>query len=290
MPSIFHKVERSWRLIKASTAVLNSDGELLVLPIISGAISLALGGGMVALAMSDGTFEALRNGQSLDALNSFYIWLFAFYLVQYFVIVFFNTALVGAALERLDGGDPTIRSSLALATRRLPQVLGYAIVSATVGVLLRMLAERFGLIGKIIGAGAAIAWAVTTFLVVPVIAAEGRGPLSAIERSTELLGKTWGENLIGNAGISLILGVIAAVVAFAGLGGATVLIENGNETIGLPLFAAAFMAFVAVIVFSAALSAVYAASVYYYAVVGEPPAGFDRDLIRGAFARKAGNA
>ena len=186
MPSIFHKVARSWRLIKASTAVLNSDGELLVLPVLSGAISLALGGGMVALAMSDGTFEALRNGQSLDALNSFYIWLFAFYLVQYFVIVFFNTALVGAALERLDGGDPTIRSSLALATRRLPQVLGYAIVSATVGVLLRMLAERFGLIGKIIGAGAAIAWAVTTFLVVPVIAAEGRGPLGVIERSTEL--------------------------------------------------------------------------------------------------------
>jgi len=240
---------------------------------------------MVALAMSDGTFEALQNGQSLEALNSFYVWLFAFYLVQYFVIIFFNTALVGAALERLDGGDPTIRSSLALATRRLPQVLGYAIVSATVGVLLRMIAERFGLIGKIIGAGAALAWAVTTFLVVPVIAAEGRGPLSAIERSTELLGKTWGENLIGNAGISLILGIIAAVVAFAGLGGATMLIENGNETIGLPLFAAAFMAFVAVMVFSAALSAVYAASVYYYAVVGEPPAGFDRDLIRGAFAR-----
>ena len=285
MPSLFHKVARSWRLIKASTAVLNSDGELLVLPIISGAISLALGGGMVALAMSDGTFEALQNGQSLEALNSFYVWLFAFYLVQYFVIIFFNTALVGAALERLDGGDPTIRSSLALATRRLPQVLGYAIVSATVGVLLRMIAERFGLIGKIIGAGAALAWAVTTFLVVPVIAAEGRGPLSAIERSTELLGKTWGENLIGNAGISLILGIIAAVVAFAGLGGATMLIENGNETIGLPLFAAAFVAFIAVMVFSAALSAVYAASVYYYAVVGEPPAGFDRDLIRGAFAR-----
>lgn len=288
MPSIFHRVARSWRLIKASTAVLNSDGELLVLPLLSGALTLALGGGMVWLAVNDGTFEALQNGESLEALNSFYVWLFAFYFVQYFVIVFFNTALVGAALERLDGGDPTIRSSLALACRRLPQILGYAIVSATVGVVLRMLAERFGLIGKIIGAGASIAWAISTFLVVPVIAAEGSGPLSAIERSTELLGKTWGENLIGNAGISLILGVVAALVAFAGIGGATVLIEAGDEAIGLPLFAAAFLAFIAVIIFSAALSAVYAASVYYYAVVGEPPAGFDHDLIRGAFTRRPG--
>jgi hypothetical protein len=123
---------------------------------------------------------------------------------------------------------------------------------------------------------------------VPVIAAEGRGPLAAIERSTELLGTTWGENLIGNAGISLILGVIAAVIAFAGLGGATLLIERGNETVGFPLFAAAFIVFMGVMVFSAALSAVYAASVYYYAVVGEPPAGFDRDLIRTAFERKPG--
>ncbi len=40
--------------------------------------------------------------------------------------------------------------------------------------------------------------------------------------------------------------------------------------------------------FGAALQAVYSAAVYYYAVIGEPPAGFDRDLIRGSFAPKPG--
>ena len=31
---------------------------------------------------------------------------------------------------------------------------------------------------------------------------------------------------------------------------------------------------------------VYAAAVYYYAVVGDPPEGFDKHLIRDAFSRK----
>lgn len=166
-------------------------------------------------------------------------------------------------------------------------ILGYALASATVGVVLRFIAERLGLVGRLVGAGLAIAWSITTFLVVPVIAAEGLGPARAIERSAELLGRTWGENLIGNAGISLVLGTISAVVAFFGMGGAMLLIERGDDAVGLPLFAAAFFVFLGIVVFSSALSAVYAAAVYYYAVVGQPPAGFDRDQMRSAFARRS---
>ena len=276
---------RSWRLIKASTAVLNSDGELLALPLLSGLFTLALCGSLVALAMSNGTFEAFRHGETGAALDGFYLWLFGFYLVQYFVIIFFNTALVNAALQRLDGGDPTIASALGLAFRRIVPIFGYAILSATVGMLLRVIAERLGVIGRIISFGADLAWTVTTFLVVPIIAAEGLGPISAVERSTELLGKSWGENLIGNAGISLIFAFFGGLVAF-GLAGAMILIEHSDETIGLPLFAAAFVLLTGVVVFAAALSAVYAAAVYYYAVVGQPPDGFDRDLVRGAFASR----
>lgn len=287
MPSFIDRIERSWRLVKASAAVLRSDSELLVLPVISGAISLLLAGGMVALAMHDGIFDALKDDpQSLAALDLFYLWLFLFYVLQYIVIVFFNTALVAGALERLDGRDPTLGSALSFASQRIIQIVGYAVVAATVGIILRMLSERFGFLGKLLGAGASLAWAVTTFLVVPVIAAEGRGPFSAIGRSTELLRKTWGENIIGNAGISLVLGIVAAVIAFFGIGGATFLIERGNDVFGFPMFGVAVLALVVLTVFSAALSAVFAASVYYYAVVGEPPKGFDRALIQDAFARK----
>ena len=45
--------------------------------------------------MLDGTFTAMRESQSV----AFYAWLFCWYVVQYFVVIFFNTALVGAALK-----------------------------------------------------------------------------------------------------------------------------------------------------------------------------------------------
>ncbi len=119
---------------------------------------------------------ALQQQGAHELPGSFYAVLFVFYVVQYFVIIFFNTALVGAAIERLEGGDPTVASALTLARSRIGAILGYAVISATVGLLLRMIAERLGIIGRFIEAGAGLAWTVTTFLVVPVLAAEGVGP------------------------------------------------------------------------------------------------------------------
>ena len=42
------------------------------------------------------------------------------------------------------------------------------------------------------------------------------------------------------------------------------------------------------ILVSAALTGIYSAVVYRYAVDGRPPQGFDADLIEGAFKRKGG--
>lgn len=283
MADFIERAARSWRLIKASTAVLKDDGELLLLPILSGSATLAVGAAFVWQAMNDGTLDPARQDQT--ALTaSLYAWLFAFYLVQYFIIIFFNTALVGAALDRLDGRDPTVRSALALAVRRVGPIFGYALASATVGLLLRFIGERFGFIGRLIGAGAGLAWTVMTFLVVPVLAAEGIGPVEAVTRSTGLLRKTWGENIVGSAGISLVMGFFAFVVGLVFFG--AIRLMPINEPAGLALMTACALAFVAIMAFGAALSAVYSAAVYYYAVVGEPPAGFDRDLVRGAFGSK----
>lgn len=284
MADFFSRVGRSWRLIKASAAVIQDDGELLLLPILSGAATLAVVGGFIWQAMSDGTFESLRQGQPTALSASLYVWLFAFYLVQYFVIIFFNTALVGAALDRLDGRDPTLGSALALAFRRIGPIFGYAIVSATVGVALRFIGERLGLIGRLIEAGAGLAWTVTTFLVVPVLAAEGIGPVEAIQRSASLLRRTWGESIVGNAGISLVMGfftVLAALVFMAGIR-----LLPTSQPVAMALMTAGALAFIAVMAFGAALSAVYSAAVYYYAVTGQPPVDFDRDMVRGAFGPK----
>ena len=125
-----------------------------------------------------------------------------------------------------------------------------------------------------------------TFLVVPILAAEGVGPWRAIEHSTALLRKTWGENLIGNVGISLVTSMISGTVGLIGAGGFMLLFLLDHPMIGAALLLASIATLLLIVLVAAALSAIYAAAVYHYAVVGAPPTSFDGDLIRDAFTRK----
>jgi hypothetical protein len=64
------------------------------------------------------------------------------------------------------------------------------------------------------------------------------GPWRAIERSTALLRKTWGENLIGNAGISLVMSMISVTVGLMGVGGGMLLFRLGRRLLGTALLSA----------------------------------------------------
>ena len=93
------KFARSWGLMKASAAVLRSDKALLAFPLLSGLCSLVVAASFllpVALAVIASDGHALDRDRWSPAT---WLLMFAFYLVQYFVIVFFNTALAGCALR-----------------------------------------------------------------------------------------------------------------------------------------------------------------------------------------------
>jgi hypothetical protein len=287
MPVFMSRYTRSWLLIKASMEVLRNDNALLALPAISSVVTLLVAGGFIALAMSNGTFAAMHAAHPRGSIPiEFYVWMFCLYLVQYFVVIFFNTALVGAAISLLGGGRPTVWDGLKLACSRIGAILGYAIISATVGVLLQLVAEKLGFIGRLIAGGLGLAWTAATFLVVPILAAEGIGPMEAIERSSELLRKTWGENLIGNAGISLVMSTISGAFLLVGYGGGYFLFKRGYDVLGVALISAAATAFLLVVLVGAALAAIYSAAVYWYAASGKPPVDFDGDLISSAFTQK----
>ena len=99
-----------------------------------------------------------------------YLILFAFYLVQYFVIIYANSALVGAALIRLKGGDPTVGDGFRIAGSRMGAIFGYAAISATVGLILRWFSER-GSLGTIAASLFGLAWGLATFLAIPILPA-----------------------------------------------------------------------------------------------------------------------
>jgi hypothetical protein len=275
---------RSWELVKASAAVLRADKELLVFPLLSLLCTLVVAASFVVPAAFAGLFADLRHG---TAPVAFWLLTFVFYVVQYAVIFYFNSALVAAATIRLAGGDPTLSDGFRAANARLPAILGYALIAATVGMVLRALQERAGLIGRWIVGLIGVAWTVASFLVVPVLVNERVGPVDAVKRSAELLRTTWGENLVGNLGLGFVFG--AAVFAVVMLGGGLVVLAatQGAGYWVLAPIALTAAALLLLGLLQAALQGVYSAALYRYAATGEGGAGFDQALITDAFRVKA---
>jgi len=262
----------------ASAAVLKADKELMVFPLISA----------LAVLIVTATFAfplIVTNSLATSSSLEFYLVLFLFYLIQYFVIIYFNSALVGAALIRIKGGDPTVKDGFSIANSHLKAILGYAAISATVGLVLRWLSER-GSLGRLAASLFGLAWNLATFLAVPILVTEEISPVDAIRRSTELLKKTWGEQIVGNFSIGLIFGLIFVAVFLLGAAGFMVASSSGS----LFLAAAVVIIFVLVLLglglVSSALGGIYAAAVYSYATTGSAGQFFREDLVKGAFREK----
>ncbi len=281
------RLARSIELIAASGKVLRSDKELLVLPLLSGIVSVVVIAAFGYDAYSTGLIDQIpTDSGEVPTSPAFYIWLFALYFAEYFVIIFFNTALVGAAIAKLAGGEVTIGSALSLAVSRIGPIVGYALISATVGIILRQIAERFGFVGRLIESLFGLMWTVATFLVVPVLAAEGIGPIRAIQRSATMLNDTWGENLIGNAGISVATGLIGMVIILVGIGGGIAAIDAHHLVLGGAMVAIGVVLMLGLILVGSALSGIYAGALYYFALTGKTPDGFDGLTLRSAFAQR----
>jgi hypothetical protein len=283
---MFARLSRSWTLVKASASVLRQDKELLVFPMVS---LVALGFVLAAFALPIfglGAFDGL-SGANPDAIEAgAYLVAFLFYFCQYFVIFFFNAALVGAAMIRLDGGNPTLGDGLRIATSRLGAIAGYALIAATVGMILRAIQERVGFVGKIVVAMLGVGWALATYLVVPVLVVNKVGPIDAIKESAVLLKKTWGENVIGQAGVGLAFGLIfmgVILVSIVLLAGA---FASGSVAVIVITACLVLLAVGLTGLVQAALGGIYAAALYRYASSGKPTAGFEPEALKLAFAPK----
>ena len=277
---MFDKFSRSWTLVKASAGVLRSDKELLLFPVLSGLCTLLVMATFVLPIFALRLFEAGGN-QVLGGILAF-----LFYFFTYSITFFFNSALVAAALIRLEGGDPTVADGLAAARSRIGPILGYAAIAATVGMLLQALKNKENnFLVRMFASGLGVAWTLATFLVVPVLVAENVGPVDALKQSVKLLKRTWGENAIGNVGVGLAFGLLMTVAILVGValvfGAAMVSVELAIVVAALAVFGVVLLG-----ILQSALSGVYSAALYRYATVGEAPAGFEGTAIATAFAPK----
>ncbi len=279
---MFGSIGRSWELTKGSFRVLRADKELLIFPLISGIVLLVVSISFVIPFIALGGITSAQNGQTNIAS---YVLAFIFYVVSYTITFFFQTALVGAALIRLDGGDPTIGDGLRIAFARLPKIIGYAIIAATVGMILRFISERAGFVGQILSGILGFAWTIAAFLVVPVLVVENVGPVAAVKRSTALLKQTWGERIVGNVGIGLVVGLLTFLVIFAGGALAFVLFQQ-SVTLGIAAVAVLVVLVIIIALIGSALSGIFTASIYRFVTKGDGGPMFNNQVLSTAFRQK----
>ena len=281
---MFQRLSNSWELVKASWRVLLADKELMVFPLVAFFASIVV---LITFAVPTVLAGVLDSAMANGELSIFsYIVAFLFYAVMYFVTIFFNSALVGAAMIRLEGGDPTVRDGFRIAFSKLGTIFGYAVIAATVGTILRAISERSGAIGRIVVSLIGFVWNIATFLVVPVLVVENVGPLDAVKRSGSLLKETWGEQIAGNLSVGFIFGLISFLVILAGIPLVILAVISGSVGLIVTAVVLIILLLMLISLVSSTLSGIYTAAVYRYATTGDTGGYFDADMVKGAFKLK----
>jgi hypothetical protein len=286
---MFERISNGWQLAQQSWRVLMLDKELLLFPLISGVACLLVMATFAVPLWASGYLDAFADpgengvGQTQQIIG--YVILFAYYFVNYFVIIFFNSALITCAVIRFKGHDPTLADGFSAAFSRLPQIAGWALVAATVGVILKIIESRSQRVGQIVAGLLGMAWSAVTYFVVPVIVVERKGPIEAAKRSLQVLKKTWGEALVANFGIGMIV-FLATLIAMIPLIAGAVAIASGLVAVGILGIVIGIVALLLVSLISSALNAIIIGALYLYAADGTVPQHFDSSLLRDAFAEK----
>lgn len=287
-------------MARETFTIVQQYPQLAVFPVISGAVFLLIVGPIVLSLLPQIPSLYAITGPLWDKLDSSDSGMIAFIIAGavavyglWVIAIFCNVALVRCALDYYAGREPTVRSGFSAAMTCLPQILGWALVALSVGVVLSaiqgVLRDKLELLGDLIGGLFEFGWSVVTYFVLPVLAAEKLGPIAAVRRSSAIVRNKWGESLAGESWfgvLGFLFFALAAAVFFLGL---AIHLSYGAAAFGggIVLMALGVLCVIAITVVMSALSTVFQTGVYLYATTGQVPAALDSDLVKGAFRPKS---
>ena len=274
--SFFDRLSNGWTLAMNSFKVLKENKQLIIFPVLSG-ISLVLIMGSFVLIFWGVNGWSDENVEDPGTIGN-YLYLFLFYLVNYFIVVFFNMSLIHCTRLYFRGEEVSINAGLRFSLSRIGTIFSWSVFAAIVGAILRIIQEESGFIGKIITGIIGIVWNIATFFVIPVIAYEDLGPIAAFKRSSQLMKQKWGESLGATFSFGLIqfLAMIVLVIP---------LFFIGNMIHPIGGIALAIMGvFIIATIFSAAQT-IFVSAVYHN-ITDEPVKHFNQQMIDGLFQKK----
>ena len=284
----FGNISHTWELMGQSWQVLKQDKELLIFPLISGICCILVIASFVVPSIASDSWmppeAGAEEGQVVTTQEqvAYYAKLFLFYFCNYFVIIFFNSAVAGCAAMRMQGDDPTVGDGLRIAFSRIHVIFGWALVSATVGLILRIIEDKNEKIGAFIASLLGTAWTLISFLVLPILVIENAGPFAALKKSTGLFKKTWGAQIGANFSFGLIFFLLLIPAIIVGVLG----VMSQNTVVMISCLAVAVIYGVVLSLIESVLGVIFQTALYYYADSGSAPQGFDTRLLNDSVRQK----
>jgi hypothetical protein len=275
---MFGTLGNSIKLLLISWRILQTDRQLLLFPLMSGAALFFVFAYTAAAFWAGGTFE--RIGPDYRFYLPDLVFLALAYFLASFVIVYFNAALVAVAYQRLEGWGADWRTGLNAANDRLGDILAWSAIAASVALILDQLSDANSIIGRALGFVLRLMWGYATFFVVPVLIVEGAGPLDALSRSTELFRRQWGRAVVANFGFGLGY-VVVATIALAPA--AALYFGFGSLVLAVLAGAALLVLGIATV---KALETVFLVALYDFAATGRMGGDFNDAIVRDAYVEK----
>lgn len=261
-------------ILLSSGKYLANNKKLLIFPILSGVITVILiVSFIVPLIVTRILLIIPVPGPFL-----FYGLIFALYFALFFGVIFCNAALVSSVYMNMTGGTASIRQGLLNAMRHIFPIARWALISATIGLFLHLLAERGGFAGRVIGETMGGFWSLMTFFVVPIMVLEDKGVDDAMTESMTLLTKTWGKVIVGAGSISIFFFLCIAILFIFFIA------VFGQDMASLGISSTIFVILIFILwIIMSALQGVFVTALYTFARTGMIPAAFDPVMVKNAF-------
>lgn len=160
-PMKIGKFKASRMLVKESWGVLRQDKELLLFPVVSAFTSL------IALIVFIGLFFFIvlqGDVKMLDTMSENgseivgYVTLFLYYLLMFFITNYFLAGVYTIVQGRFTGQDLSFNDGIHNANKHMGKIFVWSLISATIGIILRVISDKSELLGKFIASLFGAAW------------------------------------------------------------------------------------------------------------------------------------
>ena len=155
-------------------------------------------------------------------------------------------------------------------------------ITASIGLILRIIGEKFGHVGEIASYGALFAWNVASYLALPVMIFENKGIKESIFKSAHLLKNTWGENLTSQLAFSSVLYII---IFLPGLFLALTFARPYGPEVIQTVLAVNFIIVIAVAIIVTSLEGIFKVALYQYAISGKISSSYSSGSIKNSFKK-----